>query len=63
MAAALVNQGALTVHAARRARLGSGASAAVFGPGLLGLLMLQVARAAGATTVIMVGRGGGSGRP
>jgi len=58
VAAALVNQGALTVHAARRARLGPGASAAVFGPGLLGLLMLQVARAAGATTVIMVGRGG-----
>jgi L-iditol 2-dehydrogenase len=57
LAAALVNQGALTVHAARRARLGPGASAAVFGPGLLGLLMLQVARAAGATTVIMVGRG------
>ena len=56
-AAALVNQGALTVHAARRARLGPGASAAVFGPGLLGLLMLQVARAAGATTVVMVGRG------
>ena len=43
MAAALVNQGALTVHAARRARLGPGASVAVFGPGLLGLLMLQVA--------------------
>jgi L-iditol 2-dehydrogenase len=57
LAAALVNQGALTVHAARRARLGPGASVAVFGPGLLGLLMLQVARAAGATTVIMVGRG------
>lgn len=57
VAAALVNQGALTVHAARRARLGPGASVAVFGPGLLGLLMLQVARAAGATTVIMVGRG------
>lgn len=56
-AAALVNQGALTVHAARRARLGPGASAAVFGPGLLGLLMLQVARAAGAATVVMVGRG------
>src|SRR5260370_23617538 len=56
-AAALVNQGALTVHAARRARLGPGASAAVFGPGLLGLLMLQVARAAGATTVVVVGRG------
>ena len=56
-AAALVNQGALTVHAARRARLGPGASVAVFGPGLLGLLMLQVARAAGATSVIVVGRG------
>ena len=37
LAAALVNQGALTVHAARRARLGPGASAAVYGPGLLGL--------------------------
>ncbi len=57
VAAALVNQGALTVHAARRARLGPGASVAVFGPGLLGLLMLQVARAAGATRVITVGRG------
>ena len=57
VAAALVNQGALTVHAARRARLGPGASAVVFGPGLLGLLMLQVARAAGATSVAVVGRG------
>jgi L-iditol 2-dehydrogenase len=57
VSAALVNQGALTVHAARRARLGPGASAVVFGPGLLGLLMLQVARAAGATTVVVVGRG------
>jgi L-iditol 2-dehydrogenase len=55
--AALVNQGALTVHAARRARLGPGATVAVFGPGLLGLLMLQVARAAGATRVLAVGRG------
>ncbi len=57
-AAALVNQGALTVHAARRARLTAGATVAVYGPGLLGLLMLQVARASGATTVITVGRGG-----
>jgi L-iditol 2-dehydrogenase len=57
VAAALVNQGALTVHAARRAGLGPGASVAVFGPGLLGLLMLQVARAAGATQLITVGRG------
>src|ERR1700722_16470230 len=57
VAAALVNQGALTVHAARRARLEPGSSVAVFGPGLLGLLMLQVARAAGATQIITVGRG------
>jgi L-iditol 2-dehydrogenase len=58
VAAALVNQGALAVHAARRARLGPAASVAVFGPGLLGLLMLQVALAAGARQVVMVGRGG-----
>ena len=57
VAAALVNQGALTVHAARRARLEPGSCVAVFGPGLLGLLMLQVARAAGATRIITVGRG------
>jgi L-iditol 2-dehydrogenase len=57
-AAALVNQGALTVHAARRVELRAGAAVAVFGPGLLGLLMLQVARASGATTVVVVGRGG-----
>ncbi|MGB6455287.1 MAG: alcohol dehydrogenase catalytic domain-containing protein [Streptosporangiaceae bacterium] len=57
VAAALVNQGALTVHAARRARLEAGSCVAVFGPGLLGLLMIQVARAAGATQVITVGRG------
>ncbi len=57
LAGALVNQAALTVHAARRAAVTPGASVAVFGPGLLGLLMQQVARAAGATQVIVVGRG------
>ncbi|HEY8827257.1 MAG TPA: zinc-binding dehydrogenase [Jatrophihabitantaceae bacterium] len=57
VAGALVNQAALTVHAARRASLRAGSSVAVFGPGLLGLLMLQVARASGATQVITVGRG------
>lgn len=57
VAAALVNQGALTVHAARRVGLTAGASVAVFGPGLLGLLMLQVARASGATVTLVVGRG------
>jgi L-iditol 2-dehydrogenase len=57
VAGALVNQAALTVHAARRAALAPGSSVAVFGPGLLGLLMQQVARASGATQVITVGRG------
>lgn len=56
-AGALVNQGALTIHAVRRTGLDPGASVAVFGPGLLGLLMAQVARAAGAANVIVVGRG------
>ena len=56
-AGALVNQGALTVHAVRRTGLDPGATAAIFGPGLLGLLMAQVARAAGASEVIVVGRG------
>jgi L-iditol 2-dehydrogenase len=57
VAGALINQAALTVHAARRASIRPGSTAAVFGPGLLGLLMLQVARAAGATKVFVVGRG------
>lgn len=54
---ALVNQGALTVHAMRRVRFDPGSTAAIFGPGLLGLLTAAVARASGATQLIMVGRG------
>lgn len=56
-AGALVNQGALAVHAVRRTGLDPGAVVTVFGPGLLGLLTLQVARAAGAAETIVVGRG------
>lgn len=56
-AGALVNQGALAVHAVRRTGLDPGATVAVFGPGLLGLLTLQVARASGAGRVLVVGRG------
>ena len=56
-AGALVNQGALTVHAVRRTGLDPGSTVAVFGPGLLGLMTAQVARASGATRVIVVGRG------
>jgi L-iditol 2-dehydrogenase len=55
--AALVNQGALTVHALRRVGFLPGSSVAIFGPGLLGLLTAAVASASGASHVIMVGRG------
>jgi len=55
--AALVNQGAMTVHALRRVQFRAGSSVAIFGPGLLGMLTAAVAKAAGATKVIMVGRG------
>lgn len=54
---ALVNQGALTVHALRRVGFLPGSSAAIFGPGLLGLLTAAVAKAAGASFLVMVGRG------
>lgn len=54
---ALVNQGSLTVHALRRVRFLPGSTAAIFGPGLLGLLTAAVARASGASQLIMVGRG------
>ena len=57
IAGALVNQGALTVHALRRVQFRAGSSVAVYGPGLLGLLSAAVARAAGATNIIVVGRG------
>lgn len=54
---ALVNQGSLTVHALRRVQFLPGSTAAIFGPGLLGLLTAAVARASGASQLIMVGRG------
>lgn len=54
---ALVNQGSLTVHALRRVGFLPGSTAAIFGPGLLGLLTAAVARASGASQLVMVGRG------
>lgn len=54
---ALVNQGSLTVHALRRVQFLPGSTAAIFGPGLLGLLTAAVARASGASQLVMVGRG------
>lgn len=55
--AALINQGALTVHAFRRMGFQAGGTVAIFGPGLLGLLSAAVARASGASQIVMVGRG------
>jgi L-iditol 2-dehydrogenase len=54
---ALINQGAMAVHALRRTAFAPGGTVVVFGPGLLGLLTVAVARAAGASKVVMVGRG------
>jgi L-iditol 2-dehydrogenase len=56
-AGALVNQGAMAVHAVRRTGLDPGSRVAVLGPGLLGIMTALVARAAGATEVAVVGRG------
>jgi L-iditol 2-dehydrogenase len=57
VAAALVNQAALATHGVLRSGLRPGDTAAVFGPGLVGLMTMQVARAMSAQRVIVVGRG------
>jgi L-iditol 2-dehydrogenase len=54
---AIVNQGAMSLHAYRRCRIDPGDTVAVIGPGLVGLITLQLARAVGAERVIVVGRG------
>ena len=53
----IVNQGALGLHAIRRCRIEPGDTVAVIGPGLVGLITVQLAKAVGATRVIIVGRG------
>jgi L-iditol 2-dehydrogenase len=53
----IVNQGALGLHAIRRSRIEPGDTVAVIGPGLVGLITVQLAKAVGATRVIIVGRG------
>lgn len=53
----IVNQGALGLHAIRRCRIEPGDTVAVVGPGLVGLITVQLAKAVGATRVIIVGRG------
>ncbi|OGO20669.1 MAG: hypothetical protein A2Z14_19070 [Chloroflexi bacterium RBG_16_48_8] len=54
---AIVNQGALGLHAVRRCRIELADKVAVIGPGLVGLITIQLAKAMGATDVIVVGRG------
>jgi len=53
----IVNQGALGLHALRRCRIEPGDTVAVIGPGLVGLVAVQLAKAVGATRVIVAGRG------
>ncbi len=53
----IVNQGALGLHAIRRCRIEPGDTVAVIGPGLVGMITLQLAQAVGAIRVIVVGRG------
>lgn len=53
----IVNQGALGLHAIRRCRIEPGDTVAVIGPGLVGLITVQLAKAVGATRVILIGRG------
>ena len=58
--ASIVNQAAIAFHACRRGRVQPGDTVAVLGPGLLGLLSLQIALAMGAGRVIVTGTGRGN---
>lgn len=53
----IVNQGAMSLHGYRRCRIEPSDTVAVIGPGLVGLITLQLAHAVGANRVIVVGRG------
>jgi len=53
----IINQGSMGLHAIRRCPIEPGDWVAVFGPGLVGLIIVQLAKAVGATRVIAVGRG------
>lgn len=54
---AIINQGALGLHAIRRCGIEPGATVVVIGPGLVGLVTMQLVKAVGAVRVIVVGRG------
>ncbi|MCC6314418.1 MAG: zinc-dependent alcohol dehydrogenase family protein [Thermomicrobiales bacterium] len=51
--AAMVEPLACAVHGIDRARIQPGASVAILGAGAIGLLMIQLARAAGASTIVV----------
>ena len=53
----IANQAATALNAARRSRIEPGNVVAVLGPGLMGLLALQTARAMGAYQTIVLGTG------
>jgi L-iditol 2-dehydrogenase len=56
-ASTIINQGSMGLHAVRRCQIEPGDWVAVFGPGLVGLIIVQLAKSVGATEVIAVGRG------
>jgi L-iditol 2-dehydrogenase len=53
----IINQGSMGLHAVRRCPIEPGDWVAVFGPGLVGLILVQLAKSLGATRVIAIGRG------
>lgn len=55
---ALLDPASIALHTARRGRIQAGDNVAILGPGPIGLLAAEAARALGAGRVIVVGRGG-----
>lgn len=55
--ATMVDTASIALHGVKRARMNPGDTVAVIGPGPIGLMALQCARALGAGRAIMVGRG------
>ncbi|MBI3078888.1 MAG: alcohol dehydrogenase catalytic domain-containing protein [Deltaproteobacteria bacterium] len=53
--ASIINQAAIALHGCRRARIQPGDAVAVLGPGLMGLLSMQMAFVMGASRVIVTG--------
>jgi L-iditol 2-dehydrogenase len=55
--AAGMDPASIALHTVKRAQVGPGDTVAILGPGPMGLLVLQCARAVGAGRLLMVGRG------